>query len=359
MGDRTLLYSTLDGDGVVEDDNFAEAGVDVNGAMLRANLLGSLPMRAFTNQGGQIHIFRQASREIIDPQTGYQDARKCDFYASRSVVASPLGLAWAGYSGIYFVPIGDVSEYPINLGWQNLYDGTLKIDDGSLPYISDAYRSAIIGGWDQTFREFWFHCKVNIDIADIVGGVTFEYLCFRYSPDNKRWTIRQLNIGTNAPVVAFSQRSDGSMSIIYSVGVLQYPNRDATKFQYSDGVVSAGTPVGSGIPTKFKIIVGEIADKISQNVLLNILPDYKGSSITGAGRLQVNLYANKETTPYDTQYFPVDIKEDEVRFLEERDNVSELAVEVLIPSADLADVKDLDISSIYLGLVKKIRLGNL
>lgn len=356
--DRTLLYSTLDGDGTVEDDNFAEAGADNTGSLLKANLLGSLAMRAFANQNNQIHVFRQASREIVNPQNGYQDIRKCDFYASRSVVSSPLGLVWCGYSSIYFVPMGDVSEYPINLGWQNLYDGTLKIDDGSVPYITDTYRSAIIAGWDQTFREFWFHCQVNKDAVD--GGGS-EYLCFRYSPDYKRWTIRQLNIGTNAsypPIVAFSQRSDGTMSIIYTKGVLKYPNRDASKFQYSDSVISSGASVGNGIPTSFKLIIGEIADKIKQNVLLNILPDYKGSSISTTGRLQINLYANKEATAYDTQYFPVDTPEDSVRMLEERDNISELAVEVLIPTADLVDVKDLDISSLYLGLLKKLRLGN-
>jgi hypothetical protein len=354
--DRTLAYSTIDGYGVVEDDNFAEAGADNTGTLLKANLFGILPIKSIINLNNQIHVFRQSLREIIDTQSGYQGSRQCDFYANRSVVSSPFGIAWAGYSGIYFIPTGDLSEFLINQGWQNLFDGTLKIDDGSVSYITDQYRSAIVSGYDPTFREFWFHCQVNKDAAD--GGGS-EYLCFRFSPENKRWTVRQLNIGASySPVVAFSQRSDATMSIVYATGILKYPNRLGT-YQYTDDTPSTGASTGKGIPTEFKLIVGEIADKYSQSVPVSILPDYRGSSISGAGRLQINLYANKETTPYDTQYFPVDIKEDEIRFTEERDNVSEFMIEVLIPSSDLADVANLDISTLYIGLIRQLRGGNI
>jgi hypothetical protein len=356
MDDKTLINSTLDGYGVVEDDNFSEDATDISGTMLRENLLGILPIKSLLSNNNQINVFRLNMREIIDTQSGYQTNKECDFYANRSAVASPHGLAWCGYSAIYFVPIGNVSEYIMNEGWKNFYDGTLKIDDGSAPYITDAYRAAIISGYDPTFREFWFHCQVNKDAAD--GGGS-EYLCFRFSPENKRWTIRQLNIGASySPLVAFSQRSDGTMSLVYATGILQYPNRTGT-YQYHDDVVYGGATVGKGVPLRFKLVVGEIADKIQQNILLNLLPDYKGSSITTAGKFQVNIYANKETSAYDTQYFPVDIKEDEVRFLEERDNASELAIEVLVPASDLADVKDLDISTLYLGIRKMMRGGNI
>ena len=353
LDDKTLGYSIVDGYGVVEDDNFAEAGADSTGALLRANLLDSLPIKKIISQNSLVHVFHEDSREVVDPQSGFQTLRECDFTAPRSVLSSPDGLVWCGYGNIYFVPIGDMTEIPINMSWENLYNGTLKIDDGVTPYITDDYRSAIISGYDQTFGEFWFHCQVNKHDS---GS---EYLCFRYSPDNKRWTVRQLNIGASySPIVGFSQRSDGTTTITYATGVLRYPYMEG-QYQYTDDIPSTGASTGKGIPTTFKMVVGEIADKINQNVLYNILPDYKGSSISGTGRLQVNLYANKETTPYDTQYFPVDVKEDEIRLLEDRDNISELAVEVLIPSADLADVKELDVSSIYLGLLKKIRTGNL
>jgi hypothetical protein len=359
--DRTILYSTLDGDGVVEDDNFTIAGTDIDGNSLSANLLGSLPVLGMLNNDNFIDVFRQSEKERVDGQGGNHGIEDCDFYSQNSLVSSPEGLFWTGKSNIYFIPIGNSSIYEIGNNIKNLFDGTLKNVPTSptapVSYVSDSARQAIVGGWDEFYKEYWFHIQV---VMDGTLANTTEYLCYRYSPTLKRMTVRQLAIGLNAgayaPVLQFFNHEDGSLGILYGGGVLKYPNLSGT-YQYTDDVPQGGASTGNGIPTSFYLNLGEISDKFEQNSIISVLMDSIGSSISGTGQAQIDFYANGETTAFDTQYFGVDIPQDWDRKIRKRGKIGELAIKVSLPYP--ADIKKYDISTIYLGMVKRMRLGNI
>jgi len=364
VDDSTLAISLLDGDAVNEDDNFVDRAIDSVGNRLRFYLTSTDVLLGLGVNNTNVCAFKSREVEVIDPYSSVQNLYPCDFFAKKSIVQTPYGLFWAGRNGLYWMPSDGSAIRLINQKWKNFYDGSLYTDDRTNPYITSDYRAAIVGGWDAFYSEVWFHCQVNKDTAD--GGGS-EYLNFRFSPRVDEFTcVRKLNIGSSAAVVAFgNSRTDGSFIIAYGTGLLRYPyltKDDGTQslLIYQDDVTSADATASKGIPTKFMLKLGELSDRIMQNVIRACIPDFISGFLTGTRPyLTLEFYANKETTPFDTQTWPLTETADNLRPIQQRGQINELAVEASLDSTSEPNATYLDISALTLLLEKWARVGNL
>jgi hypothetical protein len=352
--EATLRLSCYDGAGSHEDDNYPDVTADSNGNKQLIALNGKGIMGGLAISRDVITVFRSTEAETFDLQSGAQSIFDIDFLAKDSLVRSPYGLTWAGRTGLWFMPENGSSIRQINLTWANKYNGSMMIDNGTTPYITDAYRSAIISGYDPYTKAAVFSYQQN---KHDTGS---EYVIASYEFDYDRWSFRVL--GGSAVAKYFLQKTrvgatDAAKLLIGTTSyLLQYPNLTGS-FPYTDSETTIGE-AGSGFETDITINVKNLYNQV-QNANLNcFLIDQIGSSITGTGNFIVEFYANDETTAFDTQYVPID-KPGEFRNIDARGNLDSLRIRMYLPSTSLADFKKWNVSRIILGFNKKARVGNL
>lgn len=296
--DLTLRLSSFDGSGVNNDDNFPDRATDNNGQTLTITLNGHGILRGITTMNGIVYAFRDTEFETYDVFSGVQDIVQCDFASPRSLISTPYGLFWAGNAALYWLPLGGGIPVPITDPIQNFYDGTLMIDNGTgtTPYITRAYRNAIIAGYDPTYQEVWFHTQATEDTE--YGGST-EYLNLRYVPSTRKFAPpRELNI--SAAVKYFTQRysdTNGSyFTIGYASGLLRYPVIAGASTLYKDGVTSADSG-GNAIPTRVAINMGSLYGIAQSFAIYDIVLNQVAGN-PGSETFNIDLYANDETTAF-------------------------------------------------------------
>jgi len=146
----------------------------------------------------------------------------------------------------------------------------------------------------------WFAMTCATD-----DGTTTEQLvarCYFESPREPgntapiRWDTRQFG-GFQATWL--SRRLD-SITIGQPSGILRYPNMIGPSC-WQDNVANDDTG-GTGIPFKFRLILGSLYQMTLQNVYTGIKVEH---SATGTGSYVMRLYMNAGASPFDTKYFLV------------------------------------------------------
>lgn len=352
--ESTLMFTCYNGSGAHEDDNIPDIVADSQGNKQILALNGKGIMRGLEVTRDMIAVFRSTEAETFDLQTGAQQLFNIDFLASASLVKSPYGLTWAGRTGIWLMPENGSSVKQINLAWANKYDGSLMIDDGITPYMTDSYRSEIISGYDPYTKAVVFCYQIN---KHDTGS---EYMLASYEFEYKRWSFKVL--GGSIQPKFFTQTTkvsggDSAKLIIGTTGsLLQYPNQ-GIYFPYTDSEKVDNT-IGDGFETDITINIKSLYNQVENAYLVCFLIDQVGASITGTGKFTVEFFANDETTAFDTQYVPID-EIGEMRNIEARGGLDSLRIRLSLPVASLSDFKKWDISRIVLGFKKNVRIGTI
>ena len=356
IDDKTLLISTLDGAGVIEDDNFVEESVDNVDNRLRIFLNGHGELAGLVIMRDMVYAFRKTEYEVYDLASGNQRIATCDFLSKRSLVMTPHGVLWAGTSGIWFLPIDGGEPELLNSFFRNWYDGTLTIDNGksTTPYILAAYRSAIIAGYDQTFDEVWFHVQANVD-TEFGGGA--EYLCLRYNFDLKNWIVpRKIETGA---INFFTRRTidtEGSLfSIGYASGILSYPARTSGVSLYKDGIAYGGSG-GTSLTTRITINFGSLHAFYNPVVLDQYLVDVDADTSADASAVfNIDWFANEEVSAFcsATQLGVVRAFTRKFRI---RGQLEQVRVRISLPAA--STIARFSLSKVVIIFVRQQRYGN-
>jgi len=242
--ESTLRLTCYNGSGSHEDDNLPDITADANGNRQLIALNGKGVMQGLAIGRDIITVFRSTEAETFDLQSGSQSIFDIDFLAKESLVKSPYGLTWAGRTGIWFMPEDGRSIRQINKRWANKYDGSMMTDDGTTQYVTDAYRSAIISGYDPYSKGVAFFMAMTK--KDNSGA---EYVLSTYEFEHDRWTFKVL--GSTGIPKYFAQKtrigSTDSAKLILGThtGLIQYPNITGT-YPYRDSETVAGGSSGSG-----------------------------------------------------------------------------------------------------------------
>lgn len=361
--DLTLRLSNRNGDNVNEDDNFPNVTVNNEGGKLKAFLNSSGELLGIGILNDQIHAFKRTEREWIDLQSGLQGIVQCDFVAKESLVLHcPHGLAYAGEHGIYLLPKTGGDAFVLNPGWQNLYDGTLMVT-GTTPYMTSAYRQAIIGGYDITYDALWFVSQLNTASGTEYVAFVYSFARRPLSGEPVGWYQRKLNIGSDGSVKYFSnRRADGSLTIGYGSGILKYPNRSGS-FLYQDDVLidGAATPnqysQNKGIPTRLKVHCGSLYDILTRNTINLLKVDYSGGSISGSGTFNLKCYKDSISTAFETKTFPVG-GSPIMRQMPAIGAMERFSFQIDLTEGSEQDIKGLDISTIELIIQEIPIIGN-
>jgi hypothetical protein len=356
--DDTLAVSNVNGSGVAEQDNFPDLTADVNNNKLSVFLVTQGKLYGLAMLDDIAHAFKRTAIEKFDAQSGQQWTIEADFLARRSIVVAEDAIYWAGESAIWRLRKG--SNYPeiVNRHWQNFYNGTLGIttsggiESPTIPYMTSAYRTAIIGGYDPKYREVWFHSQVNKDTS---GS---EYLCFRYQIQDELWNVRELNV-TGSVAKWFGMTQDRVMTIGTGGKLLKYPTIAAT-LPYQDEVTYAGT-TGNGIPTKQTIHCGSLYAIESDFVADSVEVDHDGSAIAPEPdpgfSFDLQFIANKELSAYTSKTVPISTKTLPMG-LPRRGPLSRLRIYIGLPTAWLTSFQNFSINTIVLNVVKRLKIGN-
>jgi hypothetical protein len=355
--DQTLYLSLFDGWGNNNDDIFPELTTDNLGNRLQILLNGLGELQGIAVQNDIVYAFRKREYETYDLQSGLQGLRPCDFAGKNSLVITPKGLFWAGHSAIWWLPVSGGDPVPITQPFQNWYDGTLMINNGtgSSPYLTAAYRSAIVAGFDPTFQEVWFHVQANEDTE--FGGST-EYLCLRWSLTSEKWLVpRELAI--SAAVKYFSQsRTDTNGSYLtvgYASGLLRYPAKSGNSYPYKDGVAYGDTG-GTAITTRLMMNIGSIYGLAKNGVLaLLIIDQVADISADSTQQFVIELFANNELVAFETKKQLLSLRSIP-RAVPPRGQLERLRMRVSLPSTTTAG--RWEISKITLGISRQGRIGN-
>jgi hypothetical protein len=355
--DRTLRLTTY-GAGGHEDENLPDQLTDNAGNKLKVNLIGRGELMGLSTMNDNVVALRSSEIEIYDLQSGFQRIVGADVVAKRSILPllTPHGLIWAGDSGIYFMPADGSQIVTLNKSWMNFYNGDKKLADNITSYVTHAYRKAIITGFDDFYQEVWCQIQCNITSS------TSEYLQFRYSFQTHLWTVRQLNIGTNAPVTYFASRStDKTFVIGYAAGILKYPNQNGLLRYQDDCTVNGNAEpytiatAHKGIPTKMLLNIGSVYGLDPNSVLWSVIPDAFTEGEVGS-KWYMKFYGNGVTTSFSDKTIPVGIKPIE-RMLPARGQLESLRIEFGLDATNAENLRSLDISTILLNFIGKPRIG--
>lgn len=361
--DLTLRLSNRNGDNVNEDDNFPNVAVDNEGSKLKAFLNSSGELLGLGILNDQIQAFKKTEREWIDLQSGLQGITRCDFIAKNSLVLNcPHGLAYAGEHGIYLLPKTGGDAFVLNPGWQNLYDGTLMVT-GTTPYMSSAYRQAIVGGYDVTYDALWFVSQLNTAASTEYVAFVYSFARRPLSGEPVGWYQRKLNIGSDGSVKYFTnRRADGSLTIGFGSGILKYPNRSGS-FLYQDDVLIDGKATPSqysqskGIPTRLKVHCGSLYDILTRSTINTIKIDYAGDSTSGTGAFNLKCYKDAITTAFETKTFGVD-SAPIMRQMPAVGAMERFSFQIDLTEGDEEDFKELDISTVEMIVQEIPMIGN-
>lgn len=351
ISDVTLITTCYDGYSQHEDDNWATTTPDNQAFRTRIELSGHGELLGLGSHDDQFLAFKWSELEIIDLINGVPNIIPIDFVAKKSILKTDFGTMWAGNRGIYMLPTGGGNAITtLNDDWQDLYDGTLLHSAGTGPIVTQAARSAIIAGWDPTYEEALFQIQITLD------GSTQEYIVFRYAPRRQSWNVRKFLIkagtGGQVPITHFSKKSDGTIVIGYSTNLLKYPIRTS----WLDEVTSGGSG-GQGYDSWVTLNIGDVYALLKSNILYCAVLDYVGASISGTGTVQLDFYANRETAAFHT----VTISVDQLPYtmvLPPRGQIDSLRIKVSVPSGQLSDIKNFDVSSMSVGMTQITRVGN-
>lgn len=361
--DLTLRLSNRNGDNINEDDNFPNVSTDNEGSKLKAFLNSTGELLGLGILNDQIQCFKKTEREWIDLQSGLQGITKCDFVAKNSLVLNcPHGIPYAGEHGIYLLPKTGGEAFVLNPGWQNLYDGTLMVT-GVTPYMSSAYRQAIVGGYSVIYDSLWFVTQLNTAASTEYVAFVYSFARRPLSGEPVGWYQRKLNIGSDGSVKYFSgRRSDGTLTIGYGSGILQYPNR-AGSYLYQDDVLINGSSTqisqNKGIPTKLRVHCGSIYDILTRNTINTIKVDYDGSSIGGTGTFNLKCFKDTVSSEFETKTFLVDSNPimRQMPAIGAMERFS-FQIDMTEASANEYDIKDLDISTVEMIVQEIPMIGN-
>ena len=356
-GDRNARLSCYDGDGVHQESNFPDVTVDNQGERQQIELTGHGELLGIAVMRGVAHFFKSTELERYDLQSGIRDIIPVDFYGKKSLLSvgvsdNPNGLMWAGNSGIYYLPINGGKPLMVSENIKNLFDGSLMNTAGTAPLVTDAYRNAIIAGYDLTFREAWIHMQV----AKPGGGS--EYLNFRYNFDVKKFFVRELNVSGTSVKFFYPRSDDHSFTIGTSAAILRYPYRQpiGAAHQYEDDVTKAGASQSKGIPTKIRINFGSLYGLQISPVLWDFIFDYV-ASVVSSEAVTIKLFANGIVTAFDTKTWALDNVKAVPMLVEAIGQVESLEMEISLLDANLHNYKKLEIRQIDLRYLKQPRIG--
>lgn len=349
-GNTKLHLSLYDGYGVHQDDNFPDVAVDNNGNKMLIEMFGNSELLGLEILYDTIFAFRSNLIETFDLQGVAKRTYLADIVSARSIVATPYGVVFAGKAAIYLIPSDGGEIRVLNELWNNYYGGNEYVT-GSTQYITDAYRSAIISGYDDTYREANVLIQVNT-------ATSSEYILHRFSFEDQKWKQRKLN--TTDLIKYFTKRqNDGTFTIGLSKGLLKYPNRIGS-YQWEDDVRVdyPGNEISQSkaVPFTFTLNIARFNNQILENVLHGFIVNLAGESTGSWGLMKVEFFANRETVAFDTQYLRVDQKMD-YRMIERRGNIENLKIKFTMPDSSI--FKKFDVSKITLGFISGTKLGNL
>lgn len=357
----TLRLSSYDGKNVHEDDNFPDVVTDESGRRQVIELSGRGDLDGLAVLNDVLHAWRGSELELFDLQSGESQIVPVDFYAKRSIVPvgvsdSPIGLVWVGRSGIYLKRRGGGAIENIAKEIVNFIDGTLMIDDGVTPYVTDSARAAILAGYNQTYRAAWFQVQAN----KRAGGGT-EYLNLRYYFEDGRFDVREVN-AANPQIRFFSGKKDGTITLGLTNGLLLYPNRitDASSHCFEDEVSGAtpGVSASRGIPTKIRINLGGLYALFVETVPFDILLDYIGTAANN-NAFDVKFYVNGNSTAIDTKSFVSTAKPYRRGIRAYVGQIRRLEMEISFPSANLHQFKSFELSKAEIRFVGQQRAGHI
>lgn len=348
--DDVLRTSNYNGDGTHEEDSFPEVALNAANQKLKLLLMIQGELLGLSVINGLVAALKQNDIQLRDLDSGRDSFLPADVYSRDSILLHDYGLSWSGTRDAYLIPHGSMEIIPLLADIKNLFDGSLLIDDRSASYVTDAYRSAVISGWDPVYDAIWFHLQANKDAAK--GGGS-EYLNFRVSMDRATLatniSVRKLNIGSNfQPVRYFDKSNDGTMVIGYATGILQYPVLTGAR-RYEDDVRSDGVTAGRGIPTSALIHLGSIASLSALKTLYSMVVGFIGESVNGMGLVTVKFYVD-DLVLFDTKKFRVDGKP-ETLYINPVGAMKRLWIEVSLPESSLTNFLDLDISELNFGFL--------
>jgi len=352
QGDSVLRLSSYNGSGIHEEDNFPDVTLDNVSQRQKIFLQSRGELIGLGVASGNVLAFKRTELEIVNLVANNQQIIPIDCIARKSIISTPYGVFWAGRAGIFLFASDGSGIKIVNPLWKNLYDGTLRTDDGANPRISDSDRANIIAGYNPVYREVWFYLPTR----DPDG--TLRKLCYRYFIEQNEWRARELNIGTDSSVQLFTTRRDNTFTIGYghstsSTGLLAYPTTHPSML-WEDDV--QGVSANKGIPTRLAINVGEFYG-ISQNaVLYSIFVDAIGKMKPDtSGRFNIELYANRETVAFEKKAQIYD-KPPIPRLVPPRGPIERLKIVLSLPQSN-ANYKDWTISQITLEFLERQRLG--
>jgi len=338
---RTSSY----GDLVHFDDVFPDIATDKDGFPHKLEFLGHGELMGLASARGVLYAVRRAEADMVDLQSGQSGLINVDCISKKGILAIEEEgvVAIVGNGGIYVIP--SLDKVPLNVEWLNLFNGDLKIDNeqSDTPYITEAYRSAAILGWDTFYKQLWVHCRVNKDT--VYGGGT-EYLDFIASMrPRKRWEVFKINFGSDTPIRYFSNSTlNNSLTIGFASGILQYPFSDGD-YAYTDLVPSDESTNGFGYETEEELNLGNVHSVIQSRIVHGYDMRFIGESVNGQGLLKLEWFANRETTPFATHQMAIDGKMPYYR-LPPRGQVDVVRVRISLPAGSLENFRRLVLSSL-------------
>ena len=359
--DTTLGCSNTNGDGDNEDDNFPNENQsnDKPPIPLAIDLISSGTMMGLAAFEEMVHVFRQTERETQDLISGQPGIYKCDFTARKSLVKNAEfgALAWAGEYGFYVLERGG-QQIPLSADLQNKYDGTLNISGTTIPYMTSTARAGVVGGFSQIYSLLLFAMQMNTSTAYENVCIVYSYAKRGLSGKNVGFYERKFNIGIDgtpsAGIVKFSsKRADATLTIAGLYGLYQYPLRSGS-YIYEDGVRVDGAgnqyDSGKGIPTKIKIVFGELFGNMQKFFVKLLRIIYSGSTVSTTGVMNVRYLINDTeipgadgNAPMFTQ--PIDGTTQRLR-VRALGSHSSPGMQIDLTVGSEYDVKNLDISSI-------------
>jgi hypothetical protein len=307
----------------------------------RGELLG------LTINGTRVCVYKQSEIELVDLESGDQRIIPADVSSRKGIIHTPYGDIWCGDRAIYILEPQSQSWELLNQQWINMYDGTIEVS-ANLPYITSAYRSAIVAGYDEYTDVAWFQIQTNKASGS-------EYLCYRYSFRQKKWYVPRRVGSTQAKFLI--SKPDKTFTIGHSAGALRYPFKDdANGHRYQDAVPYGDGSAGTGIETRLDMVLGSVTGMHGQVTLFDSLIDIEGKSYDGTGKYQVDVYANEETTAFATRTLPVDSRPRRQLF-PPRGLLSRIRMRLSLPTATITNFGKFLIRTVESGIVPHQRLG--
>lgn len=356
--DRTVRLSGFSGAGTHMDDIFPDVTLDVNNNRQKLNLTSRLDLLGleilsnqspfYSERSGKLLALKTSEGDMFDLISGEYLLFRTDIVSGRSILQTPIGTVWAGKSALHIMPLTGGEIQDLNPDWKNLYDGTLMTSDGTTPIMTDAFRNKIITGYDPTYGQILFLTQLN----DEDTPASTEYIVFRVRKERDafKWNKRKFNIGTDNRIRFFSSRNDRTLTIGYDNGILLYPNRTGNLL-YEDDVSFAGVTASKGIATLLKINIGQLHEILQTSSIASMIFYQDGESVDGNGRFDFKLFSKGRQIGV-TQNLRIDQRVVAVYVSESISNLSDLQIELSLPSASLTNFKRWDISTIEMSLVK-------